>query len=95
MPNSPQGVDPTVDAINEVGHLLTPVRRAAGLAMRPLTGFMRSRKRNEPLPREQENHNRKQIKLLQRIADNLTSKGGLLGSLGNYLLPSYLLAVGC
>ncbi|MFP0868615.1 phage tail tip lysozyme [Acinetobacter baumannii] len=85
MPNSPQGVDPTVDAINEVGHLLTPVRRTAGLAMRPLTGFMRSRKRNEPLPREQENHNRKQIKLLQRIADNLASKGGLLGSLGKLL----------
>lgn len=85
MPNSPQGVDPTVDAINEVGQLLSPVRRAAGLAMRPLTGFMRSRKRNEPLPREQENHNRKQIKLLQRIADNLASKGGLLGSLGKLL----------
>ncbi|HCW4026899.1 TPA: tail tape measure protein, partial [Acinetobacter baumannii] len=85
MPNSPQGVDPTVDAINEVGNLLTPVRRAAGLALRPLTGFMRSRKRNEPLPREQENHNRKQIKLLQRIADNLASKGGLLGSLGKLL----------
>ncbi|MFW1788759.1 phage tail tip lysozyme [Acinetobacter pittii] len=85
IPNSPQGVDPTVDAINEVGHLLSPVRRAAGLAMRPLTGFMRSRKRNEPLPREQENHNRKQIKLLQRIADNLASKGGLLGSIGKLL----------
>lgn len=93
MPNSPQGVDPTVDAINEVGHLLSPVRRAAGLAMRPLTGFMRSRKRNEPLPREQENHNRKQIKLLQRIADNLVSKGGLLGSIGK-LLTSVLSAGG-
>ncbi|MBU3166882.1 tail tape measure protein [Acinetobacter baumannii] len=85
MPNSPQGVDPTVDAINEVGHLLSPVRRAAGLAMRPLTGFMRSRKRNEPLPREQENHNRNQIKLLQRIADNLASRGGLLGSIEKLL----------
>lgn len=85
MPNSPQGIDPTVDAINEVGHLLSPVRRAAGLALRPLTGLMRSKKRNEPLPREQENHNRKQIKLLQRIADNLASKGGLLGSLGKLL----------
>lgn len=93
MPNSPQGVDPTVDAINEVGHLLSPVRRAAGLAMRPLTGFMRSRKRNEPLPREQENHNRKQIKLLKRIADNLVSKGGLLGSIGK-LLNSVLSAGG-
>lgn len=93
MPNSTQGVDPTVDAINEVGHLLSPVRRAAGLALRPLTGLMRSKKRNEPLPREQENHNRKQIKLLQRIADNLASKGGLLGSLGK-LLTSVLSAGG-
>lgn len=93
MPNSPQGVDPTVDAINEVGHLLSPVRRAAGLALRPLTGFMRSKKRNEPLPREQESHNRKQIKLLQRIADNLASRGGLLGSLGK-LLTSVLSAGG-
>jgi Mu-like prophage protein len=93
MPNSPQGVDPTVDAINEVGHLLSPVRRAAGLALRPLTGLMRSKKRNEPLPREQENHNRKQIKLLQRIADNLVARGGLLGSLGK-LLTSALSAGG-
>lgn len=44
MPNSTQGVDPTVDAINEVGHLLSPVRRAAGLALRPLTGLMRSKR---------------------------------------------------
>jgi len=93
MPNSPQGVDPTVDAINEVGHLLSPVRRAAGLALRPLTGLMRSKKRNEPLPREQESHNRKQIKLLQRIADNLAARGGLLGSLGK-LLTSVLSAGG-
>ncbi len=93
MPNSPQGVDPTVDAINEVGHLLSPVRRAAGLALRPLTGLMRIKKRNEPLPREQENHNRKQIKLLQRIADNLAARGGLLGSLGK-LLTSALSAGG-
>lgn len=93
LPNSPQGVDPTVDAINEVGHLLSPLRRAAGLALRPLTGLMRSKKRNEPLPREQENHNRKQIKLLQHIADNLAAKGGLLGSLGK-LLTSALSAGG-
>ncbi|EOQ73047.1 phage tail tip lysozyme [Acinetobacter lactucae] len=93
MPNSPQGVDPTVDAINEVGHLLSPVRRAAGLALRPLTGLMRSKKRNEPLPREHESHNRKQIKLLQRIADNLAARGGLLSSLGK-LLTSVLSAGG-
>ncbi|MGJ8757444.1 hypothetical protein ACSFV5_07290 [Acinetobacter sp. HC8-3S] len=53
--------------------------------LRPLTGFMKSRKRNEPLPKEQADHNKKQVKLLQRIADNLQSKGGLLGGIGKLL----------
>lgn len=85
MPNTPQGVDPTVDAINEVATVLSPVKRAAGFMLRPLTGWMKSRKRNEPLPKEQSDHNRKQIKLLQRLVDNLQSKGGLLGSIGKLL----------
>lgn len=82
---SHQGVDPTVDAINEVAAVLSPVKRAAGFMLRPLSGLMKSRKRSEPLPREQEQHNRNQLKLLQRIADNMASKGGLLGSLGKLL----------
>ncbi|KYQ83282.1 hypothetical protein AWW72_14895 [Acinetobacter sp. NRRL B-65365] len=85
MPNNPQGVDPTVDAINEVATVLSPVKRAAGFMLRPLTGWMKSRKRNEPLPKEQSDHNRKQIKLLQRLVDSLQSKGGLLGSIGKLL----------
>lgn len=85
MPNTPQGVDPTVDAINEVATVLSPIKRAAGFMLRPLTGWMKSRKRNEPLPKEQSNHNRKQIKLLQRLVDNLQSKGGLLGGFGKLL----------
>lgn len=85
MPNTPQGVDPTVDAINEVATVLSPVKRAAGFMLRPLTGWMKSRKRNEPLPKEQSDHNRKQIKLLQRLVDSLQSKGGLLGSIGKLL----------
>ncbi|EXB47278.1 hypothetical protein J522_1929 [Acinetobacter baumannii 146457] len=85
MPNTPQGVDPTVDAINEVATVLSPVKRAAGFMLRPLTGWMKSRKRNEPLPKEQNDHNRKQIKLLQRLVDSLQSKGGLLGSIGKLL----------
>ena len=79
---TPQGVDPTVDAINEVATVLSPVKRAAGFMLRPLTGLMKSRKRNEPLPREQEQHNRRQIKLLQRIADRVGNSGsGLFGLL--------------
>ncbi|WP_151743010.1 MULTISPECIES: phage tail tip lysozyme [unclassified Acinetobacter] len=85
MPNTPHGVDPTVDAINEVATVLSPVKRAAGFMLRPLTGWMKSRKRNEPLPKEQSDHNRKQIKLLQRLVDNLQSKGGVLGSIGKLL----------
>ncbi|MDA0698197.1 MAG: hypothetical protein O2793_17610 [Proteobacteria bacterium] len=85
MPSNPQGVDPTLDAINEVSTVLSPVKRAAGFMLRPLTGFMKSRKRNEPLQKEQADHNKKQVKLLQRIADNLQSKGGLLGGIGKLL----------
>lgn len=83
--STPQGVDPTVDAINEVATVLSPVKRAAGFMLRPLTGLMKSRKRNEPLPKEQSEHNKKQVKLLQRIADNLQSKGGLLGGIGKLI----------
>ena len=85
MPSNPQGVDPTLDAINEVANVLSPVKRAAGFMLRPLTGWMKSRKRNEPIPKEQSDHNRRQVKLLQRIADNLQSRGGLLGGLGKLL----------
>lgn len=83
--SSPQGVDPTVDAINEVASVLSPVKRAAGFMLRPLSGLMKSRKRSEPLPKEESEHNKKQIKMLQRIADNLSSKGGLLGGIGKLL----------
>jgi len=85
MPSNPQGVDPTLDAINEVANVLSPVKRAAGFMLRPLTGWMKSRKRNEPIPKEQSDHNRRKVKLLQRIADNLQSRGGLLGGLGKLL----------
>lgn len=85
IPSNPQGVDPTLDAINEVANVLSPVKRAAGFMLRPLTGWMKSRKRNEPIPKEQSDHNRRQIKLLQRLVDNLQSRGGLLGGLGKLL----------
>jgi urease gamma subunit len=83
--SSPQGVDPTVDAMNEVATVLSLVKRFAGFMLRPLSGLMKSRKRSGPLPKEESEHNKKQIKMLQRIADNLSSKGGLLGSIGKLL----------
>ena len=83
--NVPQGVDPTLDAINEVATVLSPVKRVAGFMLRPLSGLMKSRKRSEPLPKEESEHNKKQIKMLQKIADNLASRGGLLGGIGKLL----------
>ena len=82
---TPQGVDPTIDAINEVATVLSPVKRVAGFMLRPLSGLMKSRKRSEPLPKEESEHNKKQIKMLQKIADNLASRGGLLGGIGKLL----------
>lgn len=83
--STPQGVDPTIDAINEVATVLSPVKRVAGFMLRPLSGLMKSRKRSEPLPKEESEHNKKQIKMLQKIADNLASRGGLLGGIGKLL----------
>lgn len=83
--STPQGIDPTVDAINEVATVLSPVKRVAGFMLRPLSGLMKSRKRSEPLPKEESEHNKKQIKMLQKIADNLASRGGLLGGIGKLL----------
>lgn len=90
LPSNPQGVDPTLDAINEVATVLSPVKRAAGFMLRPLTGWMKSRKRNEPLPKEQSDHNRKLIKVLEKIAAN--NGGGLFGLLK--ILPMALAGIG-
>ncbi|MFW1953893.1 glycoside hydrolase family protein [Acinetobacter beijerinckii] len=90
LPSNPEGVDLTLDAINEVATVLSPVKRAAGFMLRPLTGWMKSRKRNEPLPKEQSDHNRKLIKVLEKIAAN--NGGGLFGLLK--ILPLALAGIG-
>lgn len=65
----PQGVDPTVNAVNELGAVLKP----AGVL------FKRG-KRNEPLSRDEEKHNREVIKQLRRIGAN-SGSGGNAGML--------------
>lgn len=75
-----KGIDPTVDAINELGTIFTPVAKTGSLLTKPLTGMMKSRKRNEPIPREQQQANRD---ILNAINRNRTStSGGILGSTG-------------
>ena len=76
-----QHLDPSVDALYEVKNLLSPVGRVAALTLRPLGALFKSKKRNEPLSREEEKHNKKEIKLLERIARMGGGGGGLLGGL--------------
>lgn len=76
-----QHLDPSIDALYEVKNVLSPVGRFAGLMLRPLGALFKSRKRNEPLSREEEKHNKKEIKLLERIARMGGGGGGLLGGL--------------
>ena len=61
-------IDPSIEAMREVGQLLAPLR--------PF-GF-RSKEKNKPLSREEERHNRRQIRLLERIA-RMSSRGGSSG----------------
>jgi len=74
-----KGIDPTVDAINELGTIFTPVVKTGSLLTKPLAGMMKSRKRNEPIPREQQANR----DILNAINRNRTStSGGILGSTG-------------
>lgn len=74
-----QSIDPTIDALNEVKGILSPVGKVAMFTLRPMAALFKSKKRNEPLSREEEKHNREQIRLLRRIA--IAKKGGGLGNI--------------
>lgn len=90
-------IDPSIEAMREVGQVLEPVGKVAEFTLRPF-GF-RNKEKNKPLSRDEERHNRRQIRLLERIArmssrggsssGNSSFAGGLLGgllSLGGGLL---------
>lgn len=65
-------IDPSIEAMREVGQVL----EVAEFTLRPF-GF-RSKEKNKPLSREEERHNRRQIRLLERIA-RMSSRGGSSG----------------
>lgn len=75
-----KGIDPTVDAINELGTIFTPVVKTGSLLTKPLAGMMKSRKRNEPIPREQQQANRDILNAINR--NRASTSGGILGSTG-------------
>lgn len=89
MPDT-RGVDPTVDAINELGTLFSPVTKMASFALKPIGALWRSRKKKEPLSDDENRHNRRQIKLLDAIAKalgrrNSAGNGGNGGNAGGGL----------
>lgn len=73
------GVDPLVDSFNEARDLLSPLARGAGLVGRGAKfsiAKMRSLKRREPLPRDQDRHNNENEKLLDKIWKAIVRGGG-------------------
>ena len=86
-------IDPSIEAMREVGQVLEPVGKVAEFTLRPF-GF-RSKEKNKPLSRDEEKHNKGVIKLLKKIASLLSggagagnggdSGSGGLGGLGGLL----------
>ncbi|MDO5769960.1 MAG: hypothetical protein Q4P13_10680, partial [Psychrobacter sp.] len=91
------GVDPLIDSFHEAKQLLSPIGRGAkfiGAGAKWSINKLRALKRREPLPRDEERHNRENERLLRRILDRISGRnrngggggggfsvGGLLGSL--------------
>ena len=96
-----QGVDPTVDAINELGGLLSPMKKAAGFAFKPISMLMKRNKRNEPLPAEQDRHNREERKFWGRLVDAVRTQTRSLSGMGGlgmlrmlpFVIPAVVAAV--
>lgn len=85
-----QGVDPTVDAINELGTLLSPIKKTMGLVLKPL-GSLFGRGKDEEIPDEQRKHNKTELKLLRRIVGKKSEDSGI-GKLA-MLLPMLLAGI--
>lgn len=96
-----QGADPTVDAINELGGLLSPMKKAAGFAFKPISMLMKRNKRNEPLPADQDRHNREERKFWGRLVDAVKTQTRSLSSMGGlgmlrmlpFVIPAVVAAV--
>ena len=82
------GVDPVLDSLKEAKDLLSPLGRAAKLGGRAVKfsfSKLKAMKRREPLPIDQDRHNRENEKLLDKIWKAIRKTGerggGLLGGL--------------
>lgn len=84
------GVDPVLDSLKEAKDLLSPLGRVAKLGGRAAKfsfSKLKAMKRREPLPIDQDRHNRENEKLLDKIwkAIRKTGDGGGSGLLGGLL----------
>lgn len=73
------GVDPVLDSIREAKELLSPIGRAGKLVGRGAKfsiSKLRSLKRREPLPQDQDRHNNENEKLLDKIWKAIKKSGG-------------------
>lgn len=82
-------IDPVLDSLKEAKDLLAPVGRAtklAGKGVKLSYSKLKALKRREPVPAEQDRHNRENEKLLEKIWKAIKKQGngnggGLLGGL--------------
>lgn len=85
------GVDPVLDSLKEAKDLLSPIGRAGKLVGRGAKfsiSKLKSLKRREPLPQDQDRHNRENEKLLDKIWKAIRKNSG--GAGGNGLLGGLL-----
>ncbi|WP_394211119.1 hypothetical protein [Psychrobacter piscatorii] len=83
------GIDPLVDSFREAKDLLSPIGgigKLAGRGVKFSVSKLRSMKRREPLPNDQDRHNNENEKLLDKILKAIIKQrgnggGGLLGGL--------------
>ncbi len=85
------GIDPLVDSFREVKDVLSPIGglgKLAGRGVKFSASKLRSMKRREPLPNDQDRHNNENEKLLDKILKAIIKQrgngnggGGLLGGL--------------
>lgn len=70
-----QGLDPTVEAIREGGQILSPIKNMAVMMWKSATALWKLRKRAEPLPKEQTEANKQEVKQLDKAVKNAVGSG--------------------
>lgn len=81
MPPDTNGIDPTVDAVNELGRVLSPLGKVTGAVFGGI-GRLFGRDGQQDIPRAQQRHNRRSERLMERLIDAVRGQGGGNGRVG-------------